>query len=341
MSSAKPEPPESSSDFRGKTVLVTGAGGFIGSHLCEALVQAGAKVRALIRYASHRSIGNLGFLAPEISREIEIVAGNVEDADALQEQARDCAVIFHLAALSGIPYSYLAPRSYLQTNIAGTLNVLEAAQRHRTTRVVLCSSSEVYGSAQTMPIAEDHPLQAQSPYSASKIAAEKLAESFRCAFSLPVVTVRPFNTFGPRQSARAVIPSIILQALHEPEIQLGNLTTTRDLTYVTDTCGGLVRAGLAPGIEGLVCNLGTGESISIEALARLILDRIGVGKPIKTIRERTRPAQSEVQDLRSDNRLARAQLEWQPLVSLNEGLDRAIEFYRAQPKPAGTADYIV
>lgn len=343
MLSPKPTLPDPAgiSSLRGEKVLVTGAGGFIGSHLCEMLTAAGAKVRALIRYSSQRSIGNLAFLDPDLLREIEIVAGNVEDAEALQGQVEDCAVVFHLAALTGIPYSYHAPRSYLHTNIAGTLNLLEAARRSAMKRIVLCSTSEVYGSAQRIPIAEDHPLQGQSPYSASKIAAEKLAESFHCSFGLPVVTVRPFNTFGPRQSMRAVVPSVILQALHGEAVHLGNLATTRDLTFVTDTCAGLLRAGTVPGIEGLVCNLGVGKSVPVAELATMILAQMGSEKKIEIAPERFRPVESEVQNLQSDNRLARERLGWEPQVALSEGLERAIQFYRAQPRPTAVADYVV
>jgi dTDP-glucose 4,6-dehydratase len=341
MSNANATPPDDLAFFRGEKILVTGAGGFIGSHLCEMLVAAGARVRALIRYSSHRSVGNLAFLAPETLDAIEIVAGNVEDIEALHRQVAGCAVVFHLAALIGIPYSYHAPRSYLATNIAGTLNALEAARQHHVRRFVLCSTSEVYGSAKTIPIAEDHPLQGQSPYSASKIAAEKLAESFHKSFALPLVTVRPFNTFGPRQTMRAIIPSVIMQALHGSEIQAGNLSTTRDLTYITDTCAGLLRAGGVSGIDGLVCNLGLGTSVAMGDLAKIILNRMGVDKPIQSVPERMRPNESEVQNLQSDNRLARERLGWQPQLGLAEGLDRTIEFYRRQPKPARVADYVV
>ena len=337
MSRTEPNSPENG--LLGGRVLVTGAGGFIGSHLCESLIRAGAKVRALIHYSSHGGMGNLAFLPREILSEIEIVFGNIEDSDSLEKFFVDCSVVFHLAALIGIPYSYQSPRSYLRTNIEGTFNVLEAAKKNDIGRLVVTSTSEVYGSARQMPIDESHPLQGQSPYSASKIAAEKLTESYVCAFGVRAVTVRPFNTYGPRQSARAIIPSIILQALHQSEIRLGNLHPTRDLTYVTDTCDGLLRAGALPNIDGLICNLGVGERISVGDLAKRILKRMGLEKPIVVAAERSRPEKSEVLDLVSDNRLARERLQWSPHVSLDEGIDRVIDFLKSQPPPADTGRY--
>ncbi|MDQ2868988.1 MAG: NAD-dependent epimerase/dehydratase family protein [Verrucomicrobiota bacterium] len=327
-------------DFRQKQVLVTGAGGFIGSHLCHALVQAGAKVRALIRYSSQASPGNLALLPREIFSEIELAAGNVEDTEQMQRASENCAVVFHLAALIGIPYSYDAPRSYLQTNVVGTLNMLEAARALHTPRVVFCSTSEIYGSARTLPITEDHVLQGQSPYAASKIAAEKLAESFYCSFQLPVVTLRIFNTYGPFQSARALIPSIILQALHQPEVQLGNLGTRRDFNYVSDTCDGLLRAGAVAGAEGLICNLGTGEMFTVRNIAEKILRVMQLEKPITSVSERLRPEASEVTQLQADNRLARERLGWQPQVTLEEGLARTIEYFR-QHSPVSDGRYVV
>ncbi|MEO7932234.1 MAG: SDR family NAD(P)-dependent oxidoreductase [Chthoniobacterales bacterium] len=338
---SSPLPSAANPEFAGAQVLVTGAGGFIGSHLCESLVRAGANVRALIRYSSHGSIGNLAFLPPDILSQIEIVAGNIEDSESLQRMFENCTAVFHLAALIGIPYSYHAPRSYLRSNIEGTFNVLEAARRAQIQRLVITSTSEVYGSAQRVPIDETHPLQGQSPYSASKIAAEKLTESYVCSFGLPAVTVRPFNTYGPRQSARAIIPSIISQALHSPEIRLGNLTTTRDLTFVTDTCDGLLRAGLVPDIDGLICNLGVGKRIAIGDLAKLILERMNLEKPIVLSSDRLRPEGSEVLDLESDNRLARERLAWTPQISLSDGIDRVISFLRTQPALADASRYAV
>jgi dTDP-glucose 4,6-dehydratase len=338
MSNSKLSPAGSTDNlsFNGESVLVTGAGGFIGSHLCRELVEAGAKVRALVRYSSHGSLGNLTRLPADVLNEIEIVRGNVEDMEALHRQVAGTTVVFHLAALIGIPYSYHAPRSYVRTNIEGTLNVLECARSVGLRRLVFCSTSEVYGSARQIPIREDHVLQGQSPYSASKIAGEKLVESYHLSFRLPVVTVRPFNTYGPGQSARAVLPSIIAQAWQGEEIRLGNLSTTRDLTYVTDTCQGLLRAGLLEGIDGLVCNLGTGKSISIGNLANLVLSRMNVTKPVVCADERLRPEASEVQDLQSDNRLARERLGWSPQVSLEEGLDEVIASL-CQPQTATVA----
>ena len=236
--------------FSSKKIVVTGAGGFIGSHLVEALVKAGASVTAVVRYNSGSLIGNLAFLDPRIRSGMRITSGNIEDSDFMYRTIEGQEIVLHLGALIAIPYSYEAPRSYVRANIEGTLNVLEAARRYGVARVVHTSTSEVYGTALTIPICECHPLQGQSPYSASKIAADKLAESYYRSFATPVVTLRPFNTFGPRQSARAFIPTIISQALDRDEIRLGSLTPERDMTFVSDTVAGFMAAALTPNIEG-------------------------------------------------------------------------------------------
>jgi NAD dependent epimerase/dehydratase len=313
----------------GRKVLVTGAGGFIGSHLAEALVTAGADVTAMIHYNAGSHIGNLAFLDRRVRDQLQIVSGNIEDSDFMLRAIEGQEIVFHLAALIAIPYSYVAPRSYVRTNIEGTLNVLEAARRFGTPRVVHTSTSEVYGTAQRVPIDETHPLQGQSPYSASKIAADKLAESYFCSFATPVVTVRPFNTFGPRQSARAFIPTIISQALVRDEIRLGALSPERDMTFVTDTVAGFIAAGTTPGIEGATINLGTGETHTVGWFAERIQQLMGMSKPIVQEQQRIRPELSEVRKLVSDNSLARRVMGWAPKVGLDEGLRQAIAFVEA------------
>jgi len=309
-------------NWNGKRVLVTGAGGFIGSHLAERLVELGASVRALVHY---NALGTWGWLDRSPRRdEMEVLAGDVCDRDSVSQAMAGVEIVFHLAALIAIPYSYHAPASYVRTNIEGTLNVLQAARERGVERVVHTSTSEVYGTARYVPIDESHPLQGQSPYSASKIGADKLAEAFHLSFGLPVVILRPFNTFGPRQSARAVIPTIITQALAGQEIRLGNLSPTRDLNFVLDTVEGFICAAASPEAIGMTINIGTGREISVGNLARLILDLLGRELPTVCEEERVRPAGSEVERLCADNRLARELLGWQPQYTLHEGLARTI-----------------
>ena len=312
--------------LKGKRVLVTGAGGFIGSHLTERLVELGAEVRALVRYNSSGSHGWLDH--SPLHEQIDVIAGDVADAGSVACAMADRQVIFHLAALIGIPYSYQAPVSYVQTNINGTLNVLEACRRFDVERMVHTSTSEVYGTALHVPIDEAHPLQGQSPYSATKIGADKLAEAYFRSFGTPVVTVRPFNTFGPRQSARAVIPTIIAQCLKGDRVRLGNLSATRDLNYVANTVDGFVRAATAPEAVGQTINLGSGREISIEQLAHLIAELVGKKITIETESQRLRPEKSEVERLLADNARARKLLDWQPAVDLEEGLQRTIAWLR-------------
>jgi NAD dependent epimerase/dehydratase len=310
----------------GQRVLVTGAGGFIGSHLTEALVKAGAEVTAMVKYNSMSNWGNLEFCQAEVKRNVQVVAGNIEDSDFVAHAVRDKAIVFHLAALIAIPYSYVAPRSYVRTNVEGTLNVLEAARRLGVRRVVHTSTSEVYGSAVRVPIDEDHPLQGQSPYSASKIGADKIAEGFFRSFQTPVVTIRPFNTFGPRQSARAFIPTIIAQALERDAVELGALEPQRDMTFVADTVEGFLAAATAPGVEGETINLGTGTTHSIGTFAMRIMQLMGVSKPIRQDPRRVRPANSEVLKLIADTSKARRLLGWEARMPLDDGLRAAIAF---------------
>ncbi len=313
----------------GRPVLVTGAGGFIGSHLTEALVRRGRRVRAFVRYTSRGDLGLLADLPSEVLEQVEVVAGDLRDQAAVREACRGVAQVFHLGALIAIPYSYLHPAEVVQTNVMGALNVLLAAREAGVERVIHTSTSEVYGTARTPAISEGHPLRGQSPYSASKIAADKLAESFWCAYGLPVVTLRPFNTYGPRQSARAVIPTIITQALTQDRVRLGRLDTRRDLTYVSDTVEGFLRAAEAEGVIGETLNLGTNSEVSVGELAALIVRLIGRPVEIVTDPQRLRPERSEVLRLRSDNRRARRLLGWRPRVPLELGLRQTIEWVAA------------
>ena len=307
-----------------KRVLVTGAGGFIGSHLVETLVLGGARLRVFVRYNSRGDPGLLSLLPLDIYRQLDVVAGDLRDLPGIQAAMTDIEYVFHLGALIAIPYSYLHPVDVVTCNVMGTLNVLLAARETGIRRMVHTSSSEVYGTALRVPIDETHPLQGQSPYSASKIAADKIVESFYCAYNLPVVTVRPFNTYGPRQSARAVIPAIITQALTRDAIHLGNLETRRDFTFISDTVAGFMCAGQTPGIEGQTFNLGVGQDIRIGDLANEILSLLGRPMPVELDAERLRPERSEVQRLISDYSRARDRLGWSPRVGLREGLERTI-----------------
>lgn len=313
-------------NWRGRTVLVTGAGGFIGSHLVERLADMGASVRALVHY---NALGRWGWLDNSpVKESVEVIAGDLADRDSVAQAMGDASVVFHLGALIAIPYSYHAPESYVRTNVTGTLNVLQVARERRVERVLHTSTSEVYGTARFVPISEEHPLQGQSPYSATKIGADKLAESFHLSFELPVVTVRPFNTYGPRQSARAVIPTIITQCLTGQEVKLGNLHPTRDLNYVGDTVAGFIKAAEAPAAIGRTVNLGTGREISIGDLAAMIAQKTGREISLVTDPQRLRPEGSEVDRLLADNRLAKDLLGWEPKVTLEEGLDHTIAFLR-------------
>jgi NDP-hexose 4,6-dehydratase len=311
-------------------IAVTGADGFIGSHLVEALVGDGAQVRAMVQYNSIGSWGWLDHLPADVMDGVEVVLGDIRDAGAVLEFMRDAETAYHLAALIAIPYSYRAPRSYVDTNVSGTLNVLEAARTLGTPRLVVTSTSEVYGSARSVPITEAHPLQGQSPYAASKIGADKLAESYHLSFELPVVTLRPFNTYGPRQSARAVIPTIITQlAAGERTIHLGSLTPTRDFMFVKDTAAAFVAVGRAPAeaVVGRVLNAGTGVETSIGDLARLISRLMDRDVELQQEDERLRPDASEVMRLLCDSSALRTATGWLPSFDLEAGLRETIPWF--------------
>lgn len=308
-----------------KTVLVTGADGFIGSHLTEALVRAGAQVRALAFYNSFNSWGWLDHAAQDVRGHFDVVEGDIRDADFIRAVVKGCDIVLHLAALISIPFSYRSPSAFIETNVSGTLNVLQAARDAGVSRVVCTSSSEVYGTAKYVPIDEDHPLDAQSPYAATKIAADQLALSFHRSFGTPVVVLRPFNTFGPRQSARAVIPTIVTQiASGSREIRLGSLHPTRDFSFVTDTANGFMLAAVAENVAGEVINTGSGFEISVGDAAALIADVMGVDIEIKRADERVRPENSEVERLYAGIGKAERLLGWKPSYGGREGFRRGI-----------------
>lgn len=310
--------------WNNKTVLVTGGGGFIGSHLTERLVAEGAHTRALVRYTSS---GTRGWLQGSTAEsQVEFIYGDLRDRDSLRKAIKGVDAVFHLGALIAIPYSYDAPQSYVETNIVGTLNVLEAARDFGVSRIVHTSTSEVYGTSQTVPIEETHPLQGQSPYSATKIGADKLAESFFLSFNTPVVTVRPFNTYGPRQSARAVIPTIITQMLARQEVKLGNLSPTRDLNFVTDTVSGFLALASCDAAVGQVVNLANSKEISIGELVKLIARLTGSEALVAEDNQRFRPANSEVERLCGSYAKAKALSGWEPAYSLEDGLKATIDW---------------
>ncbi|WP_405930059.1 GDP-mannose 4,6-dehydratase [Streptomyces griseus] len=310
-------------DWTGRTVLVTGAEGFIGSTLVDLLVERGARVRAFVHYKPYADKGHLAHHLDDPHGPVEFIAGDVGDAGRVMDAVAGCDTVFHLAALIGIPYSYDSPGAYVRTNVVGTENIAEACRRHSVRRLLHTSTSEVYGTALTAPIGEDHPLQPQSPYSASKIGADMMALSHWHAFELPVTVVRPFNTYGPRQSARAVIPAILAQ-LHSGarEIRLGSLTPTRDFTYVTDTAAGFLALAGCDRALGESVNLGTGREISVGDLAKALIAASGRDAEIVVDPARLRPSDSEVHRLLSDNTRARTWAGWEPEVGLEEGLER-------------------
>ena len=314
-------------EWKNKNVLVTGAGGFIGSHLTQRLMELEANVTALIHYDARSDRSNLEFLPHDLLQKLNIVSGDICDPFFVQGLVEGKEVIFHLAALIPIPYSYIAPASYVTTNIQGTLNICEASRRAKVSRVVHTSTSEVYGTALSPVINEDHPLQAQSPYAASKIGADKIAESYFRAMDLPVATIRPFNTFGPRQSARAVIPTILSQLLAGlPELRLGSVEPLRDFLFVQDTVEGFLAIAQSDTCIGRVTNVGTGTAVSIGQTAEIAMNVVGRHVPIVTEQKRSRPVNSEVMALICDASAARERCGWTPQVSLEEGLGRVATF---------------
>ncbi len=314
-------------NLKNERVLVTGACGFIGSHLVERLVEMGAKVRAFVFYNSFNHWGWLDSLPEEKLQKIEVFAGDVRDLPCVKRAMEGVKVVFHLAALIGIPYSYIAPESYVDTNVKGTLNILQAGRERGVAKIIHTSTSEVYGTAQYVPMDEKHPLQGQSPYSASKIAADVLAQSFHLSFGLPVAICRPFNTFGPRQSARAIIPTVLIQGMAgKSRIRLGNTQTTRDFNYVSDTVEGFIRIAESREAVGQVINIGSGQEIAITSLLKKVSEVLGRDIRVNKDRERVRPSSSEVFRLCADNTKAREILGWKPKVRLEEGLRRTAEW---------------
>ena len=315
-------------EIKGKRILITGAGGFIGSHLTKKLVSMKADVRALVRYNSRGDHGMLEFMPAEMKEKVDIIMGDLRDAETILNTVKNIDIVFHLGALIAIPYSYLRPREVIETNIMGTLNVLNAARASNVKKIIHTSTSEVYGTSRYVPIDENHPLQGQSPYSASKIGADKIAESFYRSYDLPVATIRPFNTYGPGQSSRAVIPTIISQALKSDTVYLGSLHPTRDLTYVEDTVNAFIKVAESDRSIGEVVNIGSNFEIPIGELAEKIFTLMG--KPLKIIStdERSRPEKSEVERLWADNSKAGQLIGWAPRVTLDDGLEKTIEWIR-------------
>lgn len=329
-------------NIKNKNVVVTGAGGFIGSHLTEELVRRGANVKALVHYNSRNNWGLLELLERNTLDMVEVIAGDITDPFFVKTVTKDTDIVFHLAALIGIPYSYIAPESYVNVNIKGTLNVLQAGLENNIGKIVHTSTSETYGTAEYTPIDELHPLKGQSPYSASKIGADKLAESYFRSFDLPVATIRPFNTFGPRQSARAIIPTIITQALVKNEVHIGSLSPVRDLTFVKDTVNGFIEVGTSENSIGEVINIGTGSGVTIGELLKRILhilekDNIRIFED----KERVRPDKSEVFELICDNSKAKRLLGWSPQYTLDEGLAETIKWMQKHANLYKTEKYVV
>lgn len=329
-------------NYSGKKVFVTGAGGFIGSHLTEELVKAGAQVTALVHYNSNSHIANLRFLPKEILDQVEIVFGDIQDGFLMNTLSKGKDIVFHLAALIGIPYSYVAPAAYVSANITGTLNMLEAARAQDVEKLLVTSTSETYGTAIYAPIDEKHPLQGQSPYSATKIGADKIAESYFLSFGLPVCIFRPFNTFGPRQSTRAVIPTIISQVLSDSEeIRLGSLDPVRDMLYVKDTVRGYMMAGLNDSTSGEVVSVGTGRGVTIGEIVDMIQEICGTSKKVIAENQRVRPEKSEVMKLICDYSKANELMGWIPTFSLEDGLKEVVEFMRVNKPEIEAGKYAI
>jgi NAD dependent epimerase/dehydratase len=328
------------SGIKGQRVLVTGAGGFIGSHLVATLVKRGANVRGLIRYTSRGDRGALAWLDEDVSEAVEIVLGDVRDAESVAAASKDTDVVMHLAAQIAIPYSYVNPRDFFETNVLGTFNVARAALDNGVSRVVHTSTSEVYGTAQTVPITEDHPLETQSPYAASKLGADKLIDSFHRSFELPATVLRPFNTYGPHQSARAVIPTIITQALAGGVVRLGSLDPRRDMTFVTDTAAGFIAAAESDAALGRTVQLGTGTDHSIGEIVETVGEIVGRELEVELDEQRVRPPDSEVMRLISSPALASELMDWKPTVDLREGLERTLKWIEANLHRYRVGDYV-
>jgi NAD dependent epimerase/dehydratase len=325
----------------GRPVLVTGAGGFIGGHLVTRLVAEGARVRAFVRYNSRGDRGTLDWLDPAVVAEVEPIAGELRDIESVTRAVRGVDVVFHLGAQIAIPYSYVNPRDFFEVNVLGSLNVAQAALRHGVSRVVHTSTSEVYGSAQTVPMTETHPLEPQSPYAASKLAADKLMDAYHRSFELPVCILRPFNTYGPRQSARAIIPTIISQALAGSTLHLGSIDPRRDLTFVADTAAAFVAAATADAAVGRTVQLGANHDVSVADLVDLVGDILGRELTVETDPRRVRPDASEVVRLISGPFLAREVLGWEARVPLREGLERTIAWIERNAGRFRAADYVI
>jgi NAD dependent epimerase/dehydratase len=325
----------------GRRAVVTGAGGFIGGHLVMRLVQMGADVRALVRYTSRADHGTLDWLPAEELAGVDVVLGDLRDVESVRQVVRGRDVVFHLGAQIAIPYSYVNPRDYFETNVLGSLNVAQCALDEGVGRVVHTSTSEVYGTARFVPITEEHPLQAQSPYAASKIGADKLMDSYHRTYELPVAVLRPFNTYGPRQSARAVIPTIISQALAGGPLRLGSLEPRRDLTFVADTARGFVAAASAPTALGRTVQLGTGHDVAVGDIVTLVGEIVGRELEVHTDPARVRPERSEVQRLISSPRLAAEVLGWEPEVELRTGLERTVEYVEAHQDRYRVDRYVI
>ena len=326
--------------FNGRSVLVTGAGGFIGGHLVARLVREGANVRAFVRYNSRNDRGTLDWLDPELTRELDVVLGDLRDIESVQQAAQGVETIFHLGAQIAIPYSFVNPRDFFETNVLGTLNVAQAALRGGAAKVVHTSTSEVYGTAQRVPIAEDHPLEPQSPYAASKVAADKLMDAWHRTYELPVCVLRPFNTYGPHQSARAVIPTIISQAL-TGSVRLGSLHPRRDLTFVTDTVSAFLAAAEAPATVGRTIHLGTGDDVAVGDIVKLVGTLLDRELTVELDPDRVRPANSEVERLIADPALAAELMGWRPEVDLREGLSRTLEWISSHADRYRTDHYVI
>jgi len=328
-------------DWSGKKVLVTGSGGFIGSHLVERLVADGADVRAFVRYNSRSDFGMLEQLPKDVVEKLDVYPGDLKDSDAVRAAAKDMEIIFHLASLIAIPYSYIHPRETIENNVLGALNIMTAARDLDVQKVVHTSTSEVFGTAQYVPIDEKHPLNPQSPYAASKASADHIVQSFHLTYGVKATTLRPFNTFGPRQSARAVIPTIIMQALSRDAVHLGSLTPTRDYTYVADTVDGFVKAAECDAAVGQVMNIGNDREISIGELASKIIGLVGRDIPVVQDEQRLRPKGSEVQRLRVSNAVAKQVMGWEPKATLDEGLKNTLEWIKGHLELYKPERYIV